>query len=187
MGTEVLRPQDCLNHRFDLPVAVSRRRCSAAAGSPPRSGSRKPADPPFHQKRQQSARRGTEEAPVGKPAGKKPSAKSLTMGQVTILKRGQSLDGIKGSRACDARMDRPTNEISAGELIVSTTDRLGPDPSFIPRQIGLTAATLPRPGYAGSAFSLSPCPSSLPLPTFSVKKCFEDSATKDLRRLLRLD
>ncbi|KAF8392509.1 hypothetical protein HHK36_022852 [Tetracentron sinense] len=45
--------------------------------------------------------------------------------------------------------------------------------------------------YAGSACSLSPSPSSLPLPSFFTKKenlaIFEDSATKDLRRLLRLD
>ncbi|KAF3783814.1 hypothetical protein EJ110_NYTH28971 [Nymphaea thermarum] len=109
------------------------------------------------------------------------------MGRVTILKRGQSLDCIKGGRACDPGTSGRTNESLAGELIVSTTDRLGSDPAFIPRQIGLTATTLPRPVYAGSAFSLSPSPSSLPLPTFSVKKCFEDSATKDLRRLLRLD
>ncbi|XP_031478643.1 uncharacterized protein LOC116249619 [Nymphaea colorata] len=182
MGTEVLRPQDCLNHRLNLPVTVPRRRCSPPAGNPPRSGSRKPADLSFHQKKQQPSRRGTEGTPLaGKPPGKNATAKNGTMGRVTILKRGQSLDCIK---ACDPR----TNESLAGELIVSTTDRLGPDPSFIPRQIGLTATTLPRPVYAGSAFSLSPSPSSLPLPTFfSVKKCFEDSATKDLRRLLRLD
>lgn len=41
--------------------------------------------------------------------------------------------------------------------------------------------------YAGSAFSMSPAPSSLPLPSFCVKAVDELAATRDLRRLLRLD
>ncbi|KAE8099907.1 hypothetical protein FH972_017851 [Carpinus fangiana] len=45
--------------------------------------------------------------------------------------------------------------------------------------------------YAGSAFAMSPEPNSFPLPSFSKKKqilvIVDDSATKDLRRLLRLD
>jgi len=45
--------------------------------------------------------------------------------------------------------------------------------------------------YAGSAFAVSPSPSALPLPSFLVKKqllaTVDDSATRDLRRLLRLD
>ncbi|CAL5198808.1 unnamed protein product [Lathyrus oleraceus] len=45
--------------------------------------------------------------------------------------------------------------------------------------------------YAGSAFSVSPSPSALPLPSFLMKKqlsaTVDDSATRDLRRLLRLD
>ncbi|XP_004508328.1 uncharacterized protein [Cicer arietinum] len=45
--------------------------------------------------------------------------------------------------------------------------------------------------YAGSAFAMSPSPSALPLPSFMTKKqsleTFDDSATRDLRRLLRID
>ncbi|CAN6720583.1 unnamed protein product [Malus baccata var. baccata] len=46
--------------------------------------------------------------------------------------------------------------------------------------------------YAGLAFAVSPEPSSLPLPSFSRKKQVlkvvdDDSATRDLRWLLRLD
>ncbi|KAE9602139.1 hypothetical protein Lal_00049612 [Lupinus albus] len=46
--------------------------------------------------------------------------------------------------------------------------------------------------YAGSAFSVvAPSPSALPLPSFPTKKqaspVIDDSATRDLRRLLRLE
>jgi hypothetical protein len=47
--------------------------------------------------------------------------------------------------------------------------------------------------YAGSAFAVSPAPSSLPLPSFSKAMkisqqiSVDDSATRDLRRLLRLN
>lgn len=43
--------------------------------------------------------------------------------------------------------------------------------------------------YAGSGFAVSPAPSSLPLPSFSKKKQVEidDSATRDIKRLLRLE
>lgn len=43
------------------------------------------------------------------------------------------------------------------------------------------------PLYAGSAFNVSPEPRSLPLPSFSRRKDTEDCATRDLRRLLRLE
>lgn len=45
--------------------------------------------------------------------------------------------------------------------------------------------------YAGSVCAVSPSPSALPLPSFPTKKqssvAFDDSATRDLRRLLRLE
>ncbi|RRT42822.1 hypothetical protein B296_00034248 [Ensete ventricosum] len=59
------------------------------------------------------------------------------------------------------------------------------------------AAAHPDEVYAGSGFVLSPSPRALPLPTFSRKKegsaataaaaVVDCSATRDLRRLLRLD
>ncbi|RWV94784.1 hypothetical protein GW17_00042655 [Ensete ventricosum] len=58
-------------------------------------------------------------------------------------------------------------------------------------------AAHPDEVYAGSGFVLSPSPRALPLPTFSRKKegsaataaaaVVDCSATRDLRRLLRLD
>ncbi|KAL6850528.1 hypothetical protein ACP4OV_021155 [Aristida adscensionis] len=44
--------------------------------------------------------------------------------------------------------------------------------------------------YAGPAFSTSPEPSALPLPQFPAKKAaaaVDDAATRDLRRILRLE
>lgn len=89
---------------------------------------------------------------------------SLDLGRVMILKRGQPLDSSSDPR-------------------VSGTGRLGADPE----KFRIVA-------YAGSAFSTSPSPRSLPLPTFSRRRGEEEegsvvdhSATKDLRRLLRLE
>ncbi|RRT55734.1 hypothetical protein B296_00034896 [Ensete ventricosum] len=77
--------------------------------------------------------------------------------------------------------------------------RLGPDPVMIPKQIRLKspAPAMPPNVYAGSAFDLSPSPRALPLPSFSRRKeepppppakaVVDCSATKDLRRLLRLE
>ncbi|PIM97588.1 hypothetical protein CDL12_29941 [Handroanthus impetiginosus] len=81
------------------------------------------------------------------------------------------------------------------DLGVLGTERIGPDsPEMVPKQIRLSPPPL-ADVYAGSAFSLSPSPQSLPLPSFfnkkhqsdNTSKPFDDSATRDLRRLLRLE
>ncbi|CAL4956541.1 unnamed protein product [Urochloa decumbens] len=55
---------------------------------------------------------------------------------------------------------------------------------------GRKAAARPA-AYAGPAFSTSPEPSALPLPQFPVRKAaaaaVDDAATRDLRRILRLE
>lgn len=92
-------------------------------------------------------------------------AKNLVMGEVKILKRGEEL--------------RPPTDLVAGP-----TDRLGPEPETVQKQIRVTDSKL----YAGSAvFLASPPPSSLPVPAFFSKKNRDDKASSDLRRLLRLD
>lgn len=79
------------------------------------------------------------------------------------------------------------------DVAVASKDRLGPDPKMVSKHVRVVDLRSPVAGncdmYAGSAFSVSPSPSSLPLPSFSKKKQFpiDDSATRDLRRLLRLD
>ena len=119
-------------------------------------------------------------------------AKNLVNGQVKILKRGQDL------KLNDAEANHRYNNIGCGEdLVLSSTERLGPEPETILTEIrvseirvsDLKVVDVDR-SYAGSAaFFASPPPSSLPFPAFGRKeKSFHDSAaTSDLRRLLRLD
>ncbi|KAL6571550.1 hypothetical protein OROHE_003193 [Orobanche hederae] len=57
---------------------------------------------------------------------------------------------------------------------------------LVPKKIRPAAGT-PTDVYAGSAFSMSPSPRSVPLPSFFNRKDSNDGATIDLRRLLRLE
>ncbi|XVF38604.1 hypothetical protein REPUB_Repub20aG0116700 [Reevesia pubescens] len=156
MGTEVLRPQDCLIERIPFaPTGCSRRR--------------------FNRKPVQRKRIGSEQA-ISKRFSYVDDLKTVvrnnvTTENVTILRRVESLDlNIK-----------------------SNTDRLSPNPEMVSKQIKIvdikSPVTRKSDVYAGSAFAVSPAPSSLPLPSFSKKKqvSIDDSATRDLRRLLRLD
>ncbi|MGD7217426.1 proline-rich nuclear receptor coactivator motif-containing protein, partial [Ralstonia pseudosolanacearum] len=67
----------------------------------------------------------------------------------------------------------------------------GPNPDKVLTDLKLLKS---RSGdvYAGSTFDMSPSPRALPLPKFSLRKeavaisTVDDSATKDLRRLLRI-
>ncbi|KAG9457492.1 hypothetical protein H6P81_002000 [Aristolochia fimbriata] len=174
MGTEVLRPQDCLIDRMRIPdshVVFPRR----SAGRP--RPNRKPAARPEVRKQRvpETQKKSTEDATK--------AGRGFVMGHVTILKRGESLPEKK-IRELAGPNTAATPATAAGDLILCGTQRLGPDPATLP--------IYPSDVYAGSAFFNSPAPSDLPLPSFSKKKCgpggvVDDSATKDLRRLLRLD
>lgn len=191
MATEVLRPQDCLVERIWGPPAVfSRRRnyggyCNYNNYVPNSRPSRKPSTRPERQ--DQRKRVVVSSQPVPEPlVSKKLSSDDskmakgggLVMEKVTILRRGQSLDSTIKSEVLKTESE---------ELVVCGTQRLGPDPEMVPKQIRMVKSDV----YAGSAFAVSPAPSALPLPSFSKKQqlsaAVDDSATRDLRRLLRLE
>ncbi|MQL76243.1 hypothetical protein Taro_008644 [Colocasia esculenta] len=224
MGTEVLFPQDILGNRRLVgfgPSSVTisadaslfpRRRvapncCSSSGGGV--TGNPRPRRRPESRRRSEGSPR-----PAAAPAGKVGSGGNggrgnLVMGQVTILRRGESLDSVtgkglsrkaekEGKRAEKAAAPVVLSSESGGDLIVFGTGRLGPEPASVPKQlrlVGVRTGTRAERAemYAGPAFSLSPSPRALPLPTFSSRKpgeCGADehqSATRDLRRLLRLD
>ncbi|PON80242.1 proline-rich nuclear receptor coactivator [Parasponia andersonii] len=196
MATEVLRPQDCLIDRIRVPrpAAFTRRRSyygvypnstfngnysSSNSYANPRS-SRKPA---VRSEKPQEQRRS-----VSKRSSSADDLKAVKVEKVTILRRGESLDS-------KIRSESSSSPLLKEEIIVCGTQRLGPEPEMVPKRIGMVDLKAPVAAgrsdvYAGSAFAVSPAPSSLPLPSFPKKKpvlaVVDDSATRDLRRLLRI-
>lgn len=154
------------------------------------------------------------------PLKKEPAKDLLLMGQVTILKRGQTLKPDNNLSS-----QRETANKTTDTLFVSRTEFLRPDPTILPKDRILKSRSVSSkeieaatpagfeiqtseggndtktPNFplsnsekwAGPAYVNSPSPSSLPLPSFSIKKSGEESAeidrfaTRDLRRLLGLD
>lgn len=108
----------------------------------------------------------------------------MVMEKVTILRRGESLDSKLKSEALKKEGD---------DLVLVGTQRPGSEPEKVSRQIRIVDFRSGRDVYAGSAFAVSPAPSALPLPSFSRRQvaaaaaAVDDSATRDLRRLLRLE
>ncbi|KAL9140080.1 hypothetical protein ABFS82_14G012500 [Erythranthe guttata] len=88
------------------------------------------------------------------------------MGQVTLLRRGESLSLL-------------------------TVKEPVQNPAYLEKIPPIrVVAPSPAAGYAGSGCFTSPSPRSVPLPSFFSKKepeNSEDGATRDLRRLLRLE
>ncbi|KAJ6764119.1 hypothetical protein OIU74_023069 [Salix koriyanagi] len=214
MGTEVLRPQDCLIER--IRVSPCRRRnyfygngngnfanpnvYSSNNHSNPRSN-RKPSavrSDRSEQRKKQSesliSKKSRSVDDIVKTYKNSSSSTNKVVEKVTILRRGESLDSkIKSSETAAATVSLKKEQGNDGDLVVASTDRLGPDPKMVSKHVRVVDLRSPVAGncdmYAGSAFSVSPSPSSLPLPSFSKKKQLpiDDSATRDLRRLLRLD
>lgn len=102
----------------------------------------------------------------------------VEIGQVTVLRRGRSLDSL------EAKRNKRNSNIKTKEEI-SIKNRLNLECGY--------GESL----YAGPAFHSSPAPESLPLPSFfpikdnkdknSKKDKYDESAGRDLRRLLRLE
>ncbi|KAK8960922.1 hypothetical protein KSP40_PGU004010 [Platanthera guangdongensis] len=169
MGTEILQPQDCIA-RHGPSVFPRRRFIPVPNPNSAHKLCRKMTSPEAKRRR------------AGSPKRAKLQQKQLVMGQVTILKRGVPIEAKKEDLGGDLFGPGP----------------MGPDPAMIPKQIRVgsfrfEAVVDDNDGYAGSAFSMSPSPRSLPLPSFSKGHCrsaapaFEKSATVVLRQLLRLE
>ncbi|KAI3730023.1 hypothetical protein L6452_18699 [Arctium lappa] len=73
--------------------------------------------------------------------------------------------------------------LKVDDFALSSTDRLGPDPEMVPKQMKKNIADF---FFAGSAFVDSPPPSSLPLPGFFTKNFVKEDPSTDLRRMLGL-
>ncbi|WCJ23633.1 hypothetical protein M5689_005647 [Euphorbia peplus] len=208
MGTEILRPQNCLVQRigvspcrrknfnynhynyntapqqqqpskfYDYSNPRPNRKPAPATAVRSETGPRKRhPDPPVRvSKRSSSAddlKSSRNHHGSNRGANANPN-QNLVMEKLSILRRGESLD----------------SKMKSMEMAVTGTDRMGPDPEFVSKQVRIgSPVTGNCDMYAGSGFAVSPAPSSLPLPSFSKKKqlTVDDSATRDLRRLLRLD
>lgn len=189
MGTEILLPQDCLHERIRVPPAsFSRRRTygnchnqynnygngnSNTFYGATNSGriNRRPVVRPEQRKRER--RPSFDDLKIAKGS-------ELVMEKVMILRRGESLDSKMNSEGLKKEGD---------DLVVIGTQRLGPDPNMVPKQIRIVDFKTGCEVYAGSAFAMSPSPSALPIPSFQRKfapLAVDDSATRDLRRLLRI-
>lgn len=208
MGTEILRPQDCLTERIRCnPAMCSRRRNYGYSNNSNNSNyssnynnnrphNRRPVvrhEKP-DQRRQQRAQSepsmpSRTSASDESKAVRRSSCDDSLMEKVTILRRGESLDSkIKTGNGAGATSLKKEGD----RLVVNGTVRVGPAPEMMPK-IRIVDFKTPLAGktdvYAGSAFAVSPAPSSLPLPSFSKKKqiSVDDSATRDIKRLLRLE
>ncbi|XP_047315554.1 uncharacterized protein LOC124919339 [Impatiens glandulifera] len=192
MATEVLRPQDCLSDRIrGSPVSAyyHRRKATPINGNNTysKAAARKSTVRP--EKKIDNTR---SEATVSRNRN---NNNNMLIGHVTILKRGESVVDSSKIKTRSEKTNTPAEE----DLVVCGTERLGPDPDLIPKQMrigDLKPVPISRKSvdmYAGSAFSMmSPSPSSLPLPSFFSKKqvlkmADDSTATRDLRRLLRLE
>lgn len=198
MTTEVLRPQDLLVERFRVPTtSFYRRRNFPANGNltslaVKQKQQRKPS--PKHDKRRFNAAVEEKKSSHGGVPDRRRKGEvtrgGLVMGQVTLLRRGESLSSL-ATKITGGNPKEPIQK-PVEDLAVLGTLRLGSDSQeMVPKKIRLVAAP-PADIYAGTAFISSPSPRSVPLPSFFNKKdqpneAFEDGATRDLRRMLRLE
>lgn len=193
MGTEIMQSQDLLTVTRVPPVPLHRRR--NLVGNVNRKGnsavhgkaSTKSDQTKFH--KETKAKKPTSAESRRK---KGVSDSGLVMGQVTILRRGEALGPLTSN--IKVRESESTSPIRKPlvDLEVRDPDLVMPvSPLMVPKQINVRYLA---DEYSGSAIYSSPSPRSVPVPSFFLKqlvhgeiKLFDDSASRDLRRLLRLD
>lgn len=204
MGTAILRSQDCLRGRFHhqaLTLTLSPR--SGSRRSPNISNPNPNSNPTYGTNANFSQSRRRKRSPVGVQSNHqdrgrdrygdrshamvaKVPGKNLVMGQVKLLRRGEPLNPAMNDNRVVGVVDRKprAKSVEDSDLVLGSTDRLGPDPETVQKQIKVAEFKVMDAIYAGSGAYASPPPSSVPLPAFLGKN---GAATSDLRRLLRLD
>ncbi|KAF2571141.1 hypothetical protein F2Q70_00000093 [Brassica cretica] len=151
MATAILSSRNSLNHRFNHESLIHRnsnpRRLSNAA--------------PRRLKRSPTATQS--KTLVASPA----SNTNLVMGQIKILKRGETLSAFRNS--CAYEDDKKQYRLKITD--VASTNRIGHEPKTMQKQIGaFKKSEIVSVDYAGSCNSISPPPTSLPIPCFLEKK-----------------
>ncbi|XP_010456089.1 PREDICTED: uncharacterized protein LOC104737580 [Camelina sativa] len=152
MATAMVLSSQTLSHRNPNPCLS--RHSDGATAAPPRRRKRIPT---------------TTSQPT---VIKSPAANTnLVMGQVKILKRGEALSAFnnkENNSSCDVTRRPVTKKMVNNDvdLIVSSTNRLGPEPETVRKQIG---AFKRLEIFAGAGCSISPLPSSVPIPCFLEK------------------
>ncbi|XP_031252061.1 uncharacterized protein LOC116109960 [Pistacia vera] len=181
MGTEILRPQDCLIERIRVPPAglYSRRRNYGYFNPNYSSNSNtrpnwKPAV--RHEKPDQRRQRAQSEPSMSK------RSTSVSDDSKMMIKRSNS-DDRKTVRSSENKNDLLAEKVMILRRGESLDSKIKKEGTVAPRRM-----TGKCDVYAGSAFAVSPEPSSLPLPSFFKKQIsVDDSATRDIKRLLRLE
>ncbi|CAL5384692.1 unnamed protein product [Camellia sinensis] len=125
--------------------------------------------------------------PIPKP-NINPFSRGLSCPSKKIKNRKKSKTPVNS----DSKPDLKSTEC----VLIGSTNPLGPDPKDLPKDVSrVLSSSAEKFSDLSEVFSLSPPPSSLPLPTFSLRpklSCnpeaagIDGGATDNLRRILRL-
>ncbi|KAK4283571.1 hypothetical protein QN277_000508 [Acacia crassicarpa] len=202
MGTEVLRPQDCLIERIrQSPVSIYRqsyvnynnhdknyvptsRSSRKPAKRPERSEKRRPVAVPSQTIPVRSVPRRSSSDDLSSSDKRRPVVPSQPI-PVPSVPRKSSLDDMRMGRSSGITREKVTilrrgESLDSKIMSKALKNKEGDD------LMTCSAQSI----YAGSAFAVSPSPSALPLPFFLKKQpsaAVDDFATQGLRRLLRLE
>lgn len=203
MGTEVLRPQDCLIGKIRQPPVSIYRQSYLNCNNHNRNyepiprSSRKPAKRPERSEKRRPV--GVSSQPIPVPSvPRKPSSDNLSSIDkrrpivqsqpipVPTVPRKSSYDDMRMGRSSGMKREEVT-VLRRGESL----DSKFMNEALVKKDGDNDLMTCSAQSiYAGSAFAVSPSPSALPLPFFLKKQpspAADDFASRDLRRLLRLE
>ncbi|KAF8116550.1 hypothetical protein N665_0017s0102 [Sinapis alba] len=151
MATAILSSRNSLNHQFDHESLIHRN---------PNSRLRRNSTTAPRQLKRSSSKASQSKTLVASPAANT----KLVMGQVRILKRGETLS------AAFRKDDTKRHRLRMSDVDLMT-NRTRPEQETVEKQIGASIGLeIVSVDYAGSCNSVSPPPSSLPIPCFLEKK-----------------